>query len=203
MIGLLIPVLLALVAGLALGGSLAGWSEVRLRFWPAALTSLLVLLILFNPPLDRQAWAIHWGPWVFVGTHLVLCGVLFSNAVAQSNIATRVAFGLAALGVALNLVVIVANGGYMPQSAEAHRAVWGFDRAVEQGQPTQLKNTIVMTADTRVAFLGDVIAQPSWWPKANVVSVGDLALAAGLAALAFQVTTSRRRSIEPRMVEAR
>jgi hypothetical protein len=47
---------------------------------------------------------------------------------------------------------------------------------------------------TRLAFLGDAIAQPAWFPRSNVVSIGDLLLAAGLGLWAFQVTLRVRRS---------
>jgi hypothetical protein len=205
MLGLVVPVLAAVGVGIAVGGSFAGWAHVRLHWWPAALMSLLLLLVLFNPPLDHEAWAIQWGPWLFVGTHALLLATMVRNAcVRSSSFGLRAAFGLAALGVASNLLVVVANGGYMPQSVEAHRAVWGTDRADTPGQPiSQLKNTSVMTSDTRLPFLADVIAQPAWLPKANVVSVGDLGLALGLACWSFQVTTARRRcATEPQKLEA-
>jgi hypothetical protein len=51
-----------------------------------------------------------------------------------------------------------------------------------------------MDDSTRLAFLGDAIAQPAWFPRSNVVSIGDLLLAAGLGLWAFQVTLRVRRS---------
>jgi hypothetical protein len=201
MVGLLFPVMCAIGLGVATGGSLDGWSEVRPRWWQAAVASLLVLLVLYDPPLDRQPWAIEWGPWVSAATLAILIAVLLRNVAGASTRGVRVAFALAALGVASNLTVVLANDGYMPQSTEAYRAVWGTERVAQQGKPTQLKNTSVMNADSRLAFLADVIPQPAWLPKANVISVGDLMLSTGLACWALQVTIMRRRS-GPRQVEA-
>lgn len=202
MVGLLLPVLLGIALGLAVGGSLEAWANVQVRWWPAAVGSLLMLLFLYNPPIDRQPWAIEVGPWVSVATMAILLAALVGNVLAASTRGMRSALALAALGVGSNLTVMLANGGFMPQSSDAHRAVWGTDPLVETGQPTRLKNTTTLTADSGLPFLSDVIPQPAWLPKANVVSVGDLLLAAGLAGWAFQATATHRRRTESRQAEA-
>ena len=202
MVGLLLPVMLGIGLGFAAGGSLEGWAHVKPRWWPAVVASLVVLLFLYNPPIDRQAWAIQLGPLVSMATMAVLLAALIRNSVSASTRAARWAFALAALGVASNLTVMLANGGYMPQSAEAHRAVWGTEPVAEPGQPTRLTNTTVLTADSRLAMLSDVIAEPAWLPKANVISVGDALLAVGLGCWAFQVTASHRQRQKARQIEA-
>ena len=81
---------------------------------------------------------------------------------------------LVALGAALNLLAITANGGVMPASAEALSAA-GLP-AAEPG----FENSAAL-ADPRLAFLGDVFAIPASWPLSNVFSVGDVCIGAGLA----------------------
>jgi len=81
---------------------------------------------------------------------------------------------LVALGAALNLLAITANGGVMPASAEALAAA-GLPVA-EPG----FENSAAL-ADPRLAFLGDVFAIPASWPLSNVFSVGDVCIGAGLA----------------------
>jgi hypothetical protein len=91
---------------------------------------------------------------------------------------------LVALGAALNLLAITANGGVMPASAEALAAA-GLP-AAEPG----FENSAAL-ADPRLAFLGDVFAIPASWPLSNVFSVGDVCIGAGLAWGLHRVCGSR------------
>lgn len=196
MVGLVAPALGAILLGLLLGGSLTGWSSVRLRWWMLALCAFGVQLALYNPPIDRQPWAIEWGPWVWVATKIVIAAMLLRNLVAGSGIA-RGPWALALLGALLNLVAVTANGGYMPQSAEARAttlAARGLGELTTKATTPQLRNVIPMGPDTRLNLLGDVIAQPAWLPRANVISGADVILSLGLAWWALGVTTSHPRS---------
>jgi hypothetical protein len=155
------------VAGLVAGGSPRRLFDARFRWWPAVVVAFGIELMLYNPPLDGQAWALVVGPWVWVAARLVLVAVLLVNACAGPK-----AWWVAALGVALNTLVIVLNGGHMPQ-------VEG------QLDPTRLQNVAAMGPETRLAWLSDVIAEPAWLPRRNVVSIGDLLLAIGVAGWVF------------------
>jgi hypothetical protein len=125
--------------------------------------------------------------------------VCIRNAVVKGP--TSGAFRLAALAVGLNLLVVLANGGYMPQSPEARLAVRGSP-LIAEGAPAQLRNVVPSGPATRLAWLTDVIPQPTWLPTANVVSVGDVVLSFALAWWAFQMlaavprTKVRRRPTE-------
>jgi hypothetical protein len=91
---------------------------------------------------------------------------------------------LVALGAALNLLAITANGGVMPASADALAAA-GLP-AAEPGFQTS-----AALADPRLAFLGDVFAIPASWPLSNVFSAGDVCIGAGLAWGLHRVCGSR------------
>jgi hypothetical protein len=91
---------------------------------------------------------------------------------------------LVALGAALNLLAITANGGVMPASADALAAA-GLP-AAEPGFESS-----AALADPRLAFLGDVFAIPASWPLSNVFSVGDVCIGAGLAWGLHRVCGSR------------
>ena len=90
---------------------------------------------------------------------------------------------LTALGAALNLLAIAANGGVMPASPAA------MARAGLADDPG-FQNSAVL-ADPRLAFLGDVFAIPASWPLSNVFSVGDVLIAVGLAWGLHRVCGSR------------
>jgi hypothetical protein len=187
MLGLLLPLVLASVGGALWVGSTAGLRRVRVEWWPLALGSMAVQLVLYNPPVDRQPWALTWGPWIWVACLTCLLLVCVRNGLVKWP--SSGPFRLAALAVALNLCVVLANGGYMPQSPEARLAVRGIP-LIAEGAPAQLRNVVPSGPETRFVWLADVIAQPTWLPTANVVSIGDVVLAIALAWWALQMLTS-------------
>jgi hypothetical protein len=95
----------------------------------------------------------------------------------------------------LNLLVVVANGGFMPQSADARVASRGGSVTVTQSDEPRLRNIVPMNDQTQLSLLGDVIPEPSWLPNSNVVSIGDLLLGSGLAWWAFGITVSTARRV--------
>lgn len=136
------------------------------------------------------------GPAVWMLCLMALAGVLISNA--RRDRVGRPGWAIATAGVALNLVVVAANGGVMPQSGDARRAVHGVDLEIARDD-TRLRNVVTMTPATHLNALGDVIAEPAWLPNANVISVGDLLLGLGLALWAYRTTrvagTARLRAL--------
>ncbi len=193
MLALAIPVVLAVLIGLAFGGSLVGWDSLRLHWWKLGAASLGVQLVLFDPPVNEQPWAIAWGPWLFAMCLIGVGLVLLRNASATPL--ARAALSLAALGVGLNLLVIGANGGYMPRSTEASVAVGRPIETIIDGQ--RFTNVGVLSDATRLPWLADVVAEPGWLPLSNVLSIGDLLLAGGLSWWALRLTTSVARSVGP------
>src|SRR5437762_5199031 len=180
MLGLLAPTFVAVVAALVLRGSLRRLFITRVRWWPAVLVAFAVELVLYNPPVNGQGWAVQVGPWIWLATKLVLFAVLARNAWSSAG---RVGWPwlVAALGVALNALVIALNEGHMPQAPEAAIAVWGASHI----DPFKLQNVAPMRPDTVLPWLADVLPQPAWLPRPNVVSIGDLLLATGIATWVF------------------
>jgi hypothetical protein len=188
MVGLIAPPILV-----ALGLLLAGRSRqapLSVRWWPFGAAALAVQLVLFNHPLDQQAWAIAWGPAVYLASMLVVASVLLANGLRAA--ATNWPWLIAALGVGLNVVVVSANGGYMPQSVDAREAA-GRSKDRPEVSAAQLTNITPLTDESRLPFLGDVIAEPAWFPMANVISVGDVLLSFGVAGAFLPVPAVRRR----------
>jgi hypothetical protein len=195
MTGLAALTLIGVAAALLRGGSFAGWARIQVS-WPlVALGSLLIQLLLHNPPADHQPWAIAWGPMIWTACLAALFAMLLRNAFASRVV--RYPWLLAALGVGLNLLVVVANGGFMPQSADARVASRGGSVTVTQSDEPRLRNIVPMNDQTQLSLLGDVIPEPSWLPNSNVVSVGDLLLGSGLAWWAFVITVSTARRVVP------
>ena len=180
MLGLLAPTFIAVVAARIFSGSLRELFGARVRWWPAMLIAFAAELALYNPPINGQAWAIQVGPWIWLATKLVLLAGLLRNAWPAPR-TVGWPWLLAAAGVALNALVIALNDGHMPQASEAAIAVWGASHI----DPIKLQNVAPMRPETVLPWLADVLPQPAWLPRRNVVSVGDLMLAGGVAAWAF------------------
>jgi len=187
---LLAPTLTALLVALACGGSARGLVSSGLKAWPLIPAAFAIELVLYNPPINSQPWAMVVGPWLWLLAQLVFFGVLVANA--------RLAWPwrIAAFGVGLNTLVIALNGGHMPQSPEAALAVWGASHI----DPSRLQNVAAIGVGTRLAWLADVIPEPGWLPRRNVVSVGDLLLALGVASWAFSAAMNHSGLTEPRRI---
>ena len=110
----------------------------------------------------------EFGPALYVGSTLLVLAALIAN-----NGRPGVAIILA--GATLNLLAIVANGGFMPAAPDAWAALHGGN-----GVPADvLTNSALASAGTRLALLGDVFAAPRGLPFANVFSIGDVLIAVG------------------------
>jgi Family of unknown function (DUF5317) len=196
MYALLIPAALALILALALGGSVRAWARPQVR-WPLLATApFLVLFAMYNPPLDTQDWLIAWGPRIWEGAQLTIIAVLVRNGLARAGL-QRAPWAIAAVGAALNALVVMANDGYMPVTPAA--PAWVLDKATTPKGAERLHNIVLMTPETHLNWLGDVFVQPSWTPpRPNAVSVGDLLLSGGIAWWVFGTTrATRKHSVFP------
>lgn len=110
-------------------------------------------------PLDRAA---------ILTSYALLGWVLVQN---RESLPARVIL----VGVALNGLVIAANGGRMPVDMDL--AAWvGSDTTKLLGGG--FFKHVAMTDGTRLRFLGDVI--PLAWPLRRAISVGDIFTGAGI-----------------------
>lgn len=160
----------AAIAGVLRGGSLASLAATHFRA-PWLLFGGLALQLGFD------LWSPSW-----LGSGGALAIVLVSNALVLvwlwlNRRLPGVLF--AALGLALNVVVIASNQA-MPVSRAAIEAAGGNSSAL----PQDLKHEPASDR-TIVPWLGDVIPVPG---AGVVISVGDVVLAAGLGLLAYRRT---------------
>lgn len=162
---MLYAVLIGLVAGLLVRGSLARLATLEFRWGRLAVLGLLLQVVLFADPVSTAVGDLG-VPLYLLSMVLVLAAIVANRRITGLPIV--------AAGAALNLLVIVANGGYMPASADAY-AAGGLE------VPEGYSNTRLV-AQPVLAPLGDVIGLPAWLPMSNVISVGDLLIAFGTSA---------------------
>jgi hypothetical protein len=163
---ILYAVLLGLVIGALAGGRLDRLATLSFRAPWLAIVGLLVQVVLFADPVAESIGPL--GPPLYVASMLAVLAFLAANR-------RIVGVPFMALGAASNLLVILANGGTMPASSDALAAsgvvvAAGFTNSREIPAPV-------------LAPLGDVLSLPSWVPLANVLSVGDVLLGVGAAAV--------------------
>jgi hypothetical protein len=192
---LLSPSLAALVVALLANRSLAGITRQRLAAWPLGLAAFGLELALTCTPLERSPFGLTWGSPLWVGSLLTMALVLARNA-WLSRRGVGWAWSLAALGVLLNALVVVANDGHMPQSQAARIAAGAsVERVAGLASEPGWRNIAPMTDHSRLAWFGDVLPEPAWLPLHNVMSLGDMLLASGIAAVLYLATTPRSRGV--------
>jgi hypothetical protein len=166
---LLPAVFLGLAFALVVGGKLSRLADVRLRLSGLVLLALAAQVVLFT----------RLGSWIpeDVGrpVHLATYGLLVVFALANLRVRSLLPV---LLGMGLNAVAIVANGGQMPISSAAAKAA---------GLET-FEGSNVDPGSDRLWFLGDVFALPYQLPYANIFSVGDLLIGFGMIAFIVAAT---------------
>ncbi len=157
---LLALALLAAFASVPLaGGRLGALAQVTFRA-PGLLLGALGVQILITSVVAGGDTRLH------DLLHLATYAVAAAWVVLNRHVPGMLLLGL---GGALNLCAIAANGGVMPADPAALRSA---GVVVEPGE----FNNSAAVADPRLSWLGDVFATPSWFPGANVFSVGDVVI---------------------------
>jgi hypothetical protein len=180
---LLEAAVVALLLSLATGGSLRNLERERLRGeW--VLLALLPLQLLW----PRLSSLVGIGRELSVMVWLVMMVALVG--VMLVNVWRRWMLGFAALGIALNVLVIGLNGA-MPVSLRSTSELGApRDEAAASLAADHLHE--VLDEETLLPELADVIAIPGPEWRRGVVSVGDILLSLGLAGWVF--AASRRPS---------
>jgi uncharacterized protein DUF5317 len=154
---------IGIAAGLVLRGSVEGLASLHFR-WPwLAVGGLIVQLALFTEAGFDAAGSLA-GPIYVLSTLAVFVAVARNLALPGLPIV--------ALGALCNLAAIAANGGSMPADPGA-LALAGLD-------PKGHTNSVVVVSPA-LQPLTDIFAVPAWVLFANVFSVGDVLIAAGIA----------------------
>ena len=161
---MLYAILIGLLAGRLMGGSLANLGTLRIQWAPLAVVGLLTQVVLFFGPVAERIGAL--GAPIYVGSTALVLAVVLRNLRVPGLV-------FVAAGALSNLLAIVANGGFMPASAAA-MAFLG--KTVNPGY----SNSAVVDSPA-LAPLTDIFALPPFMPFANVFSVGDVLISIGVA----------------------
>jgi MFS family permease len=174
---LIAGILLGLLVGLLLGGRLSHLLEIRLRWAPAILFSVVLR---FGTELALRE-GLPFAEQLRLPLFALSFGILFAALWLNRDHSGLL---IAATGVLANGLAIVANGGWMP--------VWGPALALAGFGPEDLVATFhrLLPPSIGLEFLlragpfGDLVPIPIPFIR-NVASIGDLFLSAGLGWFVF------------------
>jgi hypothetical protein len=183
---------LGLAAGLLRGGKLRNLASLRLRHaWlPLLAFGLQACFVVFGrEPASIPTWV---RIFVLLITFAGLIGFLLSNRHLPGG-------RLLLAGAALNAIVMLANGGFMPVTPQALARSGHSGYIVAQGGDQfvrRSKDIVLEKEETRLWFLSDVIGIPAPLPFSSNFSPGDLVIGLGAAWLTYRGLTRRAGAAE-------
>jgi hypothetical protein len=185
---IIVPVLLAILVGSLRGGHVRNLVHLSIQHaWiPVVMFFLQFSIVLF--PQGQSDLFLAFRPWVLITTYALLIAFLYLN---RSLPGMKVIL----LGGMLNLVVILANGGFMPVTSEALERSGHLDLVVVHGEHEYVlgsKDIVLSEEQTRLKLLSDVVGIPEPFPVSATLSVGDIFIMAGAAWLAYRGLTGVR-----------
>jgi hypothetical protein len=177
-------ILYALVIGLLVGSLLGGrWlalGAIQFRWAPLIVVGFLAQVVLFSEAVAERVGDA--GPLLYVISTLMVGAAVVRNLRIPG-------IPLIVLGAVSNMAAILANGGFMPAAPDALASLG-------KSAPTIYSNSAVV-AQPALEFLTDRFALPHWVPLANVFSVGDILIGAGVFALIVTTMLAGRRQVPP------
>lgn len=156
---LLILIIPAIFLVYITGGSLKWLVNRPLRLKWLVLTALFIQIIIFSgmPVLDYM-------PSLYIGIiHIISYLLLLAFIMLNVKVAGIAILGLGTLS---NAIVIIANGGFMPNPLVAAGEI--------------SKNIIGISPESRLLFLSDILAAPEWLPLPSAFSIGDVLVVIGM-----------------------
>jgi Family of unknown function (DUF5317) len=180
---ILYAVIAGLLVGLLSGGSIARLGELRFAWAPLVVLGMAAQVLLFSTPVGDALGPA--APAAYVASNLAVLAAVVRNLAIPG-------LPLVLLGGASNLVAIVANGGFMPVSADALVAI---GRAPRDGYTNNR-----LTEGVVLAPLTDLFAMPGWVPMANIFSIGDILIGVGAAIAVVAAMHGRGPRVAPAVV---
>jgi hypothetical protein len=155
-----------LLIGFLSGGTLSNLGNLKLRWLPLVFPSLAIQWLIF--PLFSGSALISVGNEAL---HLLSYALLAVWIVINVRV---LPIALVGAGAACNFAALVANGGLMPASSEAIQRAGLVNLADVLVQEGSYANLVLMSPDTHLNALGDILFVPEWIPFSTAFSIGDV-----------------------------
>lgn len=183
--------ILAIIIGILLKGNLKNLAQTQLRGAPFIFCGLILrnIVTIFKLPFLNQFMdsIILLAPVLFVCSFVLLAFGILLNFSKWPMIIVFV-------GVFLNFIVVLANQGCMPVSTIGLKYA-GYDMTKITSTKLDL-NHILITTQTKLSFLSDIIAIPKPYPFPSMLSIGDVLMCMGLFFfIVIEMTTKRKETV--------
>ena len=160
--------LAAILVALLRGGSLMRFAELEIRWSGLFIAGFLLQVLVFSDFWQTRDILRQFTPLAYLASLALVLVALLVNRHIPGIV-------LLGLGFLSNSLAIASNGGFMPASPSA-LTIAGLP-LLAPGQTSN--NSIGMSPDTRLWFLGDIFAIPRGLPFPNIFSIGDVLIAIG------------------------
>lgn len=138
-------------------------------------------LLAFYFPATRIWMPDLLAPVILVWSQLVLLGFVLLNS-------RRPGMPFLGLGLAMNLVVILANGGMMPLTPQTASRLSSITEWAAGARFGPGKSVVTSTHTTTFGMLSDRIMLPDWFPYQAAYSLGDIFIVVGALVLLWAIT---------------
>lgn len=185
-------VLLGLLAGRMRGGRLLNIGSVEFKGWVLVMIGFLIQMLPML--LGRMSWMAHNGHIIAFATMLLVFVIVVLNLDKRG-------FRFLAAGAALNILAMMLHGLKMPVYLAGLQKGGHLQLFESVSNSAVLNYTGLAQLTNWSDYLGKVIVLPQFYPLAQVISVGDILMSAGLFMFAMgQMTTSQYFRSKTRMM---
>jgi len=165
-----------LVAALR-GGRLSRLAELEIRLaWLVLAAVALQYLVVYDLVGESGVLGVPLASVLMVVSHALAAWFLWANRRLPGML-------LVALGMAGNLAVMAANGGWMPITPEALERLGHMSWVTGSGAAPRVwggKTVMLPRAETHLWWLSDIVVLPAPFPLPTAFSVGDVLIAVGV-----------------------
>ncbi|MGG1678712.1 DUF5317 domain-containing protein [Neobacillus sp. NRS-1170] len=163
-------IILSFVIGFLRKGSLRGLAHLNLKCGWIFPLLLVIELVIFTFQNDYKFLGQLSG-YIYMAVYVLGLIFLFLNR-------KNPGFLLILIGVFLNFLVMVVNGGRMPVSVEAASILDpSYMDALKGGLAAKHQ---ILTQSTNLGFLGDIIPLSKPYPRTQIISIGDVVMNIGI-----------------------
>jgi hypothetical protein len=174
---ILIALCVVFLLGLmAVGGRVGNLAHIEVKWgWLAPLAFVMQAYLIFFPG-EMGGGLLNSRSLILISSYGLLFVVIWYNRQLPG-------VKLIGLGLLLNFLVIVLNGGFMPITPEALIQI-GYDSNAPRLETGYLvartKNIVMEPGEARLWFLSDILVLPSPFPMPTALSLGDLLIVGGM-----------------------
>lgn len=176
-------IILGIITGWLRKGSLKSLNQLSLPGWPLVAITILLQAMIWIDFVTDSLYLKNYYPYLYITSFFLLLFFLFYAFYHNSK---QAGFLIAGIGVYLNLLVISANGGFMPVDSTDIPLKISEELAAGDRSPYHT----VISEDTRLEILGDTIKVP--YRTKHLLSIGDVVLTAGVLYIIQHEMTRKR-----------